>query len=147
MRQGTATGFSLIGLWLLGSTVLAATYQWRDENGQLHFSDKPPANQQATDISEQLKNTNIDEGYQKVLPELERIQRRLSAEAAVQKDQSKDNSSSEIDQACQQARRELRVLQGRVAFFDESGNQVKVTESERQRMASELQSDIEEYCP
>ena len=48
--------------------------------------------------------------------------------------------------ACSDARTRLSALQGPVAFFDDDGNPVAVTEKERQREEDELKSAIQKHC-
>ena len=148
---------SPIGIWLLASLLLwplyseAATYQWRDKNGKLHFSDKPPPATavESKEISDQLKNTNSDSSAQSVRTQLDQVQRDQAARTKEQSDTTQPTSQrqQQREQQCAQARRELRVLRGRVIFLDENGNEESVTEEERARRAAALEQRIKEQCP
>ncbi|MBM95792.1 MAG: hypothetical protein CMI09_08090 [Oceanospirillaceae bacterium] len=49
MRVLNGIGLLAIGLLISGLTQ-AEVYQWRDENGNLHFSDEPPENQKSEQV-------------------------------------------------------------------------------------------------
>jgi len=43
----------------LSQSTLADIYQWTDENGKVHFSDKPPRDRQVTNISHTTTHINV----------------------------------------------------------------------------------------
>ena len=146
-----------ISVWLLAGLLIwplygeAATYQWRDKNGKLHFSDKPPPASavESKEISDQLKDTNTDNSARQVRQQLDQVRRDQSARSKEQTDttQPDNQRQQQLAQQCAQARRDLRVLRGRVIFFDENGNEERVTEEERARRAAVLEQRIKEQCP
>lgn len=52
-RKRRLAGPALCGLTLLCASAGAEVYKWRDSAGRLHFTDEPPVNQKAEDLSGQ----------------------------------------------------------------------------------------------
>lgn len=50
---------------LIGSIANAEIYKWTDENGQVHFGDKPKANAETVEIREQKTGRLVTETQQK----------------------------------------------------------------------------------
>jgi hypothetical protein len=46
---------------LSGTSALADIYKWTDSNGKLHFSDRPPTDQQSGEIHLKAESTAIDQ--------------------------------------------------------------------------------------
>jgi len=129
----------------------AGTYQWRDpKTGKLHFSDKPPPQNavEAQDISKKLKRTNSDNSAKQVRQQLDQYQVDQAARSKEQQDNKRNQPAQDekLRQACAQARKNLRIIKGRVAFIDEQGNPVKVSERERAERAAKLEQQIKERC-
>ncbi|WP_438957744.1 DUF4124 domain-containing protein [Porticoccus sp.] len=127
----------------------AAIYRWVDENGKIHFSDKQPENNAtAQDISGELRPLNNDSStteteklkavFQGATPEEKAFNARQKAE------QEKQYLHKQRD--CQKARNQLRVLRGRVAFEDTEGNEIIISEEERQQRAKQLEQQIQIHC-
>lgn len=57
---------------LLSFSVLGEIYQWKDENGKVHFSDKKPATEES--VENQVKTITVNEGNSFRLPEVEQLQ-------------------------------------------------------------------------
>ena len=140
----------LILLCLLTTQITqAGTYRWVDENGKIHFSDKQPENNAtAQDISGELRPLNNDSStteteklkavFQGATPEEKAFNARQKAE------QEKQYLHKQRD--CQKARNQLRVLRGRVAFEDTEGNEIIISEEERQQRAKQLEQQIQIHC-
>ncbi|WP_444899575.1 DUF4124 domain-containing protein [Microbulbifer sp. VAAC004] len=137
---------------LVGSLLLAAhtsageLYRWVDADGRVHFSDRPPAEGKAQDISGQLGPINTAKAT--------RVQRSLITSSATapereyqqRQQQEQQARQQEQQRICTKARQRLRSLNGRVAFIDKSGKEVRYSERERQRMAEQLKREIANRC-
>ncbi len=140
----------LCTLWLtLPLVAFGEIYQWKDADGKIHYSDKPPEDETASqNISSQLRPLNSDSSTSETdklkqvfageTPEEKNYRLRQQAEQQQQK--------SSRQQACQQAKNQLSVLRGRVAFIDKDGKELIVTEEERQQRADKLAREIDKYC-
>lgn len=143
---------SLLGLIL--SVIFSCTsahaevYRWTDEQGNVHFGDKAHANSRAQHISEDIKLKNIDHSAAITQQRLQQIDLRQQAHSVeIQQRQAQHSDKTRrLHQACQDAKQRLNILQGRVIFLDDEGNEVKRSEQERRQRANALQHDIKNYC-
>jgi hypothetical protein len=139
----------LVLLLCLTPLVQGAIYRWVDGSGKVHFSDKQPENNvSAQDISGELRPINNDSStteteklkavFQGETPEEKLFNARQKAE------QEKQHQHKQRD--CRQARKQLGVLRGRVAFEDAEGNELIISEAERQQKAEQLEQQIKTLC-
>lgn len=132
----------------LPSVSAATIYQWRDENGKLHFSDKKPKHQPAEDISRAVEKVNVDDSG----AERAKLQRLFKPETAEEKALKQRQQQQTAQQAqrqqvqCGKARRYLEVLRGPVYFSREDGSTYDVSESERQQRVAEMEAQIRDNC-
>lgn len=138
----------ILAVLLTSTLVMAQTYRWLDEQGNVHFGDKPPPHQNAEDISGQLKQPNRDQGGSSAA---EQLQQRHNDRAARRVERQQSNprygpDASSRAEACRKARQELSILQGPVIFFDEQGNELKVTEKERAQRAAAFEKTVKTNC-
>ncbi|MCO1332737.1 DUF4124 domain-containing protein [Microbulbifer sp. OS29] len=137
------------GLLLTASAVAYSgeLYRWVDEGGRVHFGDRPPVDTKAKDISGNLTPINAVGSTEKRQPlNTVRVSRNVDEEYQARQLREAQEKQQEMDKACSKARSNLKILQGRVAFFDNNGNEVRRTERERQQMAAKLQRQINDYC-
>lgn len=126
----------------------AEIYRWVDEQGNVHFGDSKNSNKKAENISDQLQHHNIDHSAKSTEATLQQIdQRKQAQQTEIQQRQNQTNPNKEqLDRICRDAKERLRIMEGRVVFFDENNQQVKVTEEERQQRAEKLSKQIKTYC-
>jgi len=121
---------SVIILCLLSFTLAGAEiYKWVDENGVIHYTDKPPRDQQSTDVDVQseYRNGERKQGesvYQDVI-EQQRARRELRAkqheqEASERKAEQQKEATSEAN--CARAIHYLNTLKRQCpVFYDGAG--------------------------
>ncbi|MEH6357790.1 MAG: DUF4124 domain-containing protein [Pseudomonadales bacterium] len=144
----------LYGLILLATlsftnnAAYAEIYRWVDEQGKVHFGDKVNGNQQAKDISQDVKLKNLDHSAKRTEQSLQQIDLRQQAQTTETQQKQSQTSPKAEQQArqCQVVKERLRIMQGRVAFLDENGHHVKVTEKERQQRAVTLREQVNKLC-
>lgn len=126
----------------------AEVYRWVDEQGNVHFGDKAHANKQAQDITDDIQLKNIDHSADRTQQSLQQIELRQQAQSieSQQRQAQQQDKGQKLNQACRDAKQRLSILQGRVIFIDENGNEVKRSEQERQQRADALQRDVKQYC-
>lgn len=124
-------------------------YQWKDTDGKIHYSDKPPDKETASkDISGQLRPLNSDSSTS----ETDKLKQVFAGETPeeknyrLRKQAETQQQEANQQQACQRAKNQLSVLRGRVAFIDKHGKKVIVTEEERQQRADKLAREIDKHC-
>ncbi len=141
---------SLLFVFLVLSSLAlhAEMYRWVDENGNVYFSDKKPPEYKAEDISDTVKNQNVDYGNRSAQKQLQQINRNKAAEKTEQNQREQISSSavSATSRDCEEARRRLKIMRGRVIFYDDDNKEVKVTEKEREQRVVELERQIKKNC-
>jgi len=139
---------------LFGSLLLAAAtnanelYRWVDEDGRVHFSDRPPAEAKAQDISGQLGPINSVDATRAPVntAAVSRKPREIEREYEQREQRAQQERQQELQRTCTEARRRLNVLNGRVAFFDKDGREVHYTDREREQMAEKFKREIAKRC-
>ena len=122
-------------------------YKWQDENGKWQFSDTPPADGE-TPVEESNPNpvnttTNTNRALKKAFPS----QPAAEARYENQQENTRAQRSSAVTQWCNQARKRLSIIEGKVVFLDEQGRALEVTEEEREARALALRKKIRKNCP
>ena len=125
-------------------------YKWVDDNGKVHYSDRPPPKRlrDSAEISTDLKPVNKSQAGAEIV-RLQRVfPQQSAAERAYRERQQRrtEQQQRERDLACQRARADLKTLRGPVVFIDENGKRFSVSEEERERRAKELEQLIAENC-
>lgn len=128
--------------------VHAELYRWVDEQGKVHFSDKKPPRYEADDISETVKHQNTDYGNRSTDKQLQQIERNKAARNTeqTQRQQLVAKQQEQRERDCQEAHNRLRIMKGRVIFYDEDNREVRVTEQEREQRVAALEQQINKYC-
>jgi hypothetical protein len=157
------TSFSLLLALLLVTPAMAELYQWKDENGRVHFSDKKPGTASATTLQvpaaqrpsghKQHDNARADDAAE---PSPQARQQRLlqvMKQEADQRDQAKrltEKKRQENDEACRQLREHQSGSEGRRLFYtdkkDEKGERIYLDESQRKEYDEQITAIIAEKC-
>ena len=127
----------------------AEVYKWVDEQGNVHFGDRPPQKEKATNLSDSLRPLNLstDLSNPGMIRNAEQArQDELNRTRNEQERKQQIANSKQYQEYCKEAKRRLRNISGPVVFYDEQGKQVKVTEKEREKMEQELRIEIEKNC-
>ncbi len=141
-------------LWSVSTVVCAGVYKWVDENGRVHYGERPPT------TATQTKPMNLKPSY--ISPAESRGQD--SAKTSEQ-EQKKENDKQqqalhEAEQAtakknkeirehnCKVARTSLNVLTtgGRVFRTDDNGNRVYVSDEQRGGEIQDAREQVDEWC-
>lgn len=140
--------FVIVFIILSLGSAQAEMYRWVDDSGKVHFSDKKPVEHKAEEISDQVRQQNIDYSGGSTKGQLQQYERNQTARETERQQikQRSDKWSGEKKEWCRDARDRLRILRGRVSFFDNDNNEIKVTEKERESRATALEQDIQKYC-
>lgn len=140
------TGMGVIALLLAATASAEGLYRWVDADGKVHFGDRPPMEAKAENIGDDLRPINSAEAArpQKSTRSGQQASVEQQYEARQRKEQQR--RSQQLEHACRRAQRDLRRLQGRVAFVDKNGQEIKITERERQQHAARLKREITRVC-
>ena len=134
----------------------AEVYKWTDENGKVHYSDKPiDEKSERIKMKRQPTDAEVLQARQQassLVQHQNKIQSIAEEEAQDKKivDQKNDVNQAKTMQACKEAKRLIRIYShGRPIFtMDEKGNKTYkgYTDEEKNQMIAELQKSIKENC-
>ncbi|WP_237067778.1 DUF4124 domain-containing protein [Microbulbifer guangxiensis] len=139
-------GLLVLSLILAGTTASAdELYRWVDEHGQVHFGDRPPASASAEDVGEALTPINSADPT-RATTSVRQQPVDLERQYQQQQRQQLKRQQAQRAEACRRAQRDLSILRGPVILVDESGQQVRLSERERQQKAAALEQQIRQLC-
>lgn len=121
-------------------------YRWVDAEGNVHFGDRPPANTEATAMAKELRSLNLSDATKPGQYPDQRRAEQIERDYQAQKRRQQLQQLQQQKAVCQRARRELKILQGRVYFVDGHGNESTVSERERAAQARDLEAQIRQLC-
>lgn len=148
MKRVAALATGILG-FALACSALAQIYRWTDEDGKVHFSDKPPRDREAEDISDKARSVNIDSSGE----ERDKLNRLFAPEAPEEKQARREREAQqkaeqqEHQARCQNARQELRFFEEeRFYWVDDEGNSENASEAERQEVVAHIREAIQRHC-
>ena len=139
-------GILLTGLLLAAGVSAEEMYRWVDAEGKVHFGDRPPTGTQARDISGELGPINSADANTAQGQPAGKRQANLAREYQSRQQRQQLEQQQRRARACRNAQKQLRILQGRVAFVDDNGREVVISERERQQRAAQLQREVARTC-
>ena len=121
---------------LASNNIEAKIYKWTDDNGKVHYSDKP--------FNEQSKELKIND---KISSKRQK-EARAQARALFVHQQKQQIKQKELDKACYEAKDKLGLLQIQVRVYelDEKGKRKFISDDERKKEIKILKQTISEYC-
>lgn len=138
----------LLLLSVAATPATAELYRWTDADGRVHYSDRKPAaesEEEVEAIDDQLTPVNIDESH-KQRQALNKVFAKEDKHVQRGEQQQQRKQQQARAQQCREARGYLRAISGPVAFLDEDGKDMKISERERQERQAEMERLIEQYC-
>ena len=140
---------SVFPLIFVPIVAIAEIYKWVDEDGRIHYGEKPPVEdaskvdiREAPKVDDSLKQQSIDQ--QKLL-EIYEEERKLKKEEKLKAEKEK----AELKQQCQSLENNLKDLkQGGLSFYDldEKGERTYLSAEELATHIKKLQDDYDKYC-
>ena len=130
----------------------ASVYKWVDENGKVHYGDRPQGSQPTVEI--QVDDAPaVRPSSDDAMSRAEKRERLLQAmeEDRVEKQEQREKQKAQSQQArqkCNRYRDRMRHYQRASALYnlDKNGNRVYVSDAERTRATKNLQAKINRYC-
>jgi hypothetical protein len=127
-------------------------YKWTDENGNVHYEDRPSGAATEERLSVSYRRTDSSAVNQRVQARLDRQSARDEARsvAAAEEQEAADKAAAaaEREKACERARARLETyLQSRRLYrTDESGERVYLDDTERQEARQKAEEQVTEFC-
>ena len=141
---------STIAALLVALCANAQVYEWKDEKGKTHYSDKPPTStapvRKIGDASP--ATTNASAQTTAAERELDFRKRQKDAQDKAEKDRQQQTAAKEKAEACEAARRQLELLESgeRIAQRDANGERVFLDDAQRQQEADKTRRLIQSAC-
>lgn len=138
------------GLLLVAGVAAAQAYKWRDGDGKLHFSDKPPPSANAEKIDIKPATPESPEAVKQA--QLAKSQREQAAfiekQAKHKSDQAAQRDQEASDRRCRSAQRDLDTFnrQTPVYHIGKDGQRVYVEDKDRPAAIQRAQGLVSRYC-
>jgi len=144
----------LIVLILLSFTATAEVYKWVDENGKVHYSDKPiNQNSKQLKIQDNISPEQQRKAQQEAKARLERQQKRIGNIMASEKEEKKraekaQKQAAKKDRYCAHIREQLAMLkmQTRIYEVNKKGERVYMEDERREREKLKLERQLTQQC-
>ena len=144
----------LVAALTIGSTATAAEtiYKWTDENGNVHYEDRPSGAPTEERLALTYRRTDGGAVQQRVQSRLDRQTARdddrAAREAAEQDAADQAAAAAERQQACESARARLEsyVQSRRLYRTDANGERVYLDDAQREEARRKAEEKVTEYC-
>lgn len=141
---------------LLSMSAQAQVYEWRDAEGRVMYSDRPPPGVDARLVRSGARaappapEAAPEADRPKTLADqaLEFRRRRESAAAEEAERKQKADQQAEIDAACQQTRNHLAALESgaRISRFNSAGEREFLSDADRQTEIQRAREQLKQHC-
>jgi hypothetical protein len=151
MFRKTTIMFTTAALAFSATAVAGEIYKWTDEDGNVHYEDRP-AGDEVERVAVSSSNTNNSAVRASIdarrARESERADARSKREEEAQKAAAAEQLAAERAQKCADSRARMEsYLQARRLYKeDENGERVYLDDSQIMDARSQAQDDIQAYC-
>ena len=152
MKRATLL-ISVASLALGASTAAVSSdiYKWVDEDGSVHYQDRPTEGQAAELLNIESRTTDNEAVYAQTQARLEAQAAADQVESEAPQEMTRQEKNAKIDERQRQCktlrdRRDQYVRSRAIYNEDENGNRIYQDDSERQATMNKIQSQIQEYC-
>ena len=148
----TAFTLAVVTLLLAGGASANEIYKWTDEQGNVHYEDRPSGMPTEQRLAINYRRTDSGAVQQRINARHEREaaldEARSAAAAAEQEAAEEAAAAEERKQACERARSRLETyLQSRRLYrTDENGERVYLDDEQRREARSKAEEQITELC-
>jgi len=141
--------FAVVAL-LAATAASAQVYEWKDDKGKTHYSDKPPVGTSRVNKISESESSAPSSSAQKTTAdrELEFRKRQKEAQESAEKATKEQAANADRKEACANARRALEVLESgeRIALRNDQGERYYLDESQRQQEAAKARQVMQASC-
>ena len=147
-------GISLIiGLSILSPVTEAEIYKWVDENGQVHYGEKPPEENKSTTefkLKKQQQTNTIPATPAERKRKQEQLIRALSEERQIKEEAKAKQEKEEAKRRrqCMYARDRLKSYEQANLIYrlNDKGERVYYSDQQRDSMVARYKADIAKHC-
>lgn len=143
---------TFLGLCLsffVAGNCFATMYKWVDEDGNTHYSEKPPAGDVEVETIKPPPKVDTDSAVKAFEEQKGEEARQEEAESKAAEEQAnKDKDLALMKSNCETAKKNLESITANPRVFtrDEQGNRVRMGEEQRQAKIEAAKKDIAEFC-
>jgi hypothetical protein len=136
---------------LTAASATAQIYEWKDEKGKTHFSDKAPAANARAQRTITSEAPATGSATQKTTAdrELEFRKRQKDAQDSGELAKKEQATSADKKESCANARRLLATLESgeRIALRDDQGERYFMDDGQREQEAARTRQFMQSTCP
>lgn len=137
-------------LVMMSNTVTAGVYKWTDENGQVHYSERPPEESgQVERVAIDPAPKSSDEGKERLNQYKNDLDTMMKEKDKEKAQQDAEKNQNEIKKKnCESARNRLKQLNAHAKIFykDDSGKENYMDEKQRSEEKQKAQSRVDKWC-
>lgn len=149
-----STAYLVLLLIFMTFTATAEVYKWTDENGKIHYSDKPiDEKTKKIKMKRQPSHTEVSQAKERasaLIKHKNKVQEITDDERHDKKiaDRKDAKDKRKLSSQCRQAKREIILLgKGRVTYTtDEDGERHYLSDEEKNQSINQLKKDVKEHC-
>jgi hypothetical protein len=147
----TIKALALLLLLAMAGTASGQIYKWTDEDGNVHFTDKPVA-EEAERVAIQSKRTDAAKVQAQVQARADAAAKAAEEEAAATpQGPTEEELQARLEERakkCATYRERLQrfVQSRRIYREDEAGERVYLSEEEMQEAREKVENQVQEYC-
>ncbi len=140
-----------LALCAVSTTAAGQIYKWTDEEGNVHFTDKPVA-EQAERVEIQSRRTDADKVQAQVQARADAAAKAAEEQAAATPqgptEEELQARAEERAKQCTKYREKLQrfVQSRRIYREDENGERVYLSDDEMQEAREKVENQVQEYC-
>lgn len=135
-------------LCLLPLSAAGEVYKWIDDDGTVHYGQKPPAGQQAETVKPQ-SSVDTEAARESFRQRQEELQSRDEQRAEKKKTEAEEEKKAAArKERCQAAKRALEQMQtqNRIQYINDEGERAYMSEEQRQEREKQAREMKEKHC-
>lgn len=139
--------YSAILLLLVSVSAYGALNKWVDAEGNVHYSDVPPAPDVKTQTLTPPPSTGpAPKSYIEREAEFKKVQK--AREEAAKKEEQEQKDAAEQQKNCDKSKSSLRTLQSsaRISSLNDKGEKIIMDDATRQQQIEEARKLVEQWC-
>lgn len=147
-----ALSCAVMALTLASGAMANEIYKWTDENGSIHYGDRPSGAATEERLAMSYSRTNSGSVKKRVQARVEatsaREEARAEADAAEKEAEENAAIAAERDRKCERSRTRLETyLQSRRLYrTDDSGERVYLDDEQRSEARRKAEEQVAEFC-
>jgi hypothetical protein len=144
-------------LLLLSQAVQSEVYKWTDENGKVHFGDRPPVEQETEQVAVPTGPATAEGGEAATVESnasRQKTTQRLLDQYAAERDekrqaaQKKKEEKAQRKAKCAEAKDDLRNYEGhgRIYKLLPNGERHYYSDAEREQLLARVRAEVKRWC-